>query len=147
MARILAIDYGRKRTGLAVTDILQITPGALDTVRTCDLLDYLKGYIERESVELFLVGEARRMDNTESESMAYIRPFVKQLEALFPSIPVKMVDERFTSRLAERTIREAGVGKMRRQTDKGLVDKLSAVILLQSYLDSRDTLMGLPPLP
>lgn len=138
--RILAIDYGRKRTGLAVTDILQITPGGLGTVPSHTLLDYLKDYTAREQVALIIVGYPRQMNNEVSESMTYIRPFLKQLTELLPSVPVELVDERFTSVLAQRTIREAGIGKLRRQQGKALIDEVSAVILLQSYLASRDGL-------
>lgn len=140
MGRILAIDYGKKRTGLAVTDILQITPGGLATVPTHTLLNYLKEYTSREEVSLFVIGYPRRMNYEESESMTYIRPFVNKLSEIFPDIPIKMIDERFTSTLAQRAIREAGIGKLRRQKDKGLVDEVSAVIILQSYLEFRDGL-------
>lgn len=137
MARLLAIDYGRKRCGLAVTDILQITPGGLATIRTHELLAYLQTYTSQESVERFIVGYPRQMNGEESQSMEYIRPFVKQLEQLFPSIPITLVDERFTSTLAQRTIREAGIGKQKRQENKGLVDEVSAVIILQTYMESQ----------
>lgn len=136
MARLLAIDYGRKRCGLAVTDILQITPGGLGTVRTHELIPYLQEYLTKEPVERFVIGYPRQMNGKESQSMEYIRPFVAQLEKLFPTIPITMVDERFTSTLAQRTIREAGIGKQRRQEDKGLVDEVSAVIILQTYMSS-----------
>lgn len=134
MARILAIDYGRKRCGLAVTDILQITPGGLTTVRTHDLLAFLTDYLSREDVERIIVGYPRQMSGAESQSMEYIRPFLKKLEQTFPSVPVTLVDERFTSTLAQRTIIEAGIGKQRRREDKGLVDEVSAVIILQTYM-------------
>lgn len=134
MPRILAIDYGRKRCGLAVTDPLQISPGGLATVRTHELLNFLTDYLSREVVERILVGYPRQMNGEESESMQYIRPFVRKLEATFPSVAITFVDERFTSVLAQRTIREAGIGKRRREQDKGLVDELSAVIMLQTYL-------------
>lgn len=136
MARILAIDYGRKRCGLAVTDILQITPGGLGTVRTHELITYLKEYIAREAVERILVGYPRQMNGEDSQSMEYIKPFLAQLAKTFPDIPVEMVDERFTSTLAQRTIREAGIGKMKRQENKGLVDEVSAVIILQTYMST-----------
>ncbi|MGP1499743.1 MAG: Holliday junction resolvase RuvX, partial [Porphyromonas sp.] len=129
MARLLAIDYGRKRCGLAVTDILQITPGGLATVRTHELIDYLKNYIAKEPVERFIIGLPMNLNGKESESMTYLRPFLKQLEKAIPNIPVTMVDERFTSTLAQRTIIEAGIGKQRRREDKGLVDEVSAVII------------------
>ena len=136
MARLLAIDYGRKRCGLAVTDILQITPGGLATVRTHELIDYLKNYIAKEPVERFIIGLPMNLNGKESESMTYLRPFLKQLEKAIPSIPVTMVDERFTSTLAQRTIIEAGIGKQRRREDKGLVDEVSAVIILQTYMST-----------
>lgn len=136
MARLLAIDYGRKRCGLAVTDILQITPGGLATVRTHELIDYLKNYIAKESVERFIIGLPMNLNGKESESMTYLRPFLKQLEKAIPNIPVTMVDERFTSTLAQRTIIEAGIGKQRRREDKGLVDEVSAVIILQTYMST-----------
>jgi RNAse H domain protein, YqgF family len=136
MARLLAIDYGRKRCGLAVTDILQITPGGLATVRTHELIDYLKNYITKEPVERFIIGLPMNLNGKESESMTYLRPFLKQLEKAIPNIPVTMVDERFTSTLAQRTIIEAGIGKQRRREDKGLVDEVSAVIILQTYMST-----------
>lgn len=136
MARLLAIDYGRKRCGLAVTDILQITPGGLTTVRTHELIDYLKNYIAKEPVERFIIGLPMNLNGKESESMTYLRPFLKQLEKAIPNIPVTMVDERFTSTLAQRTIIEAGIGKQRRREDKGLVDEVSAVIILQTYMSA-----------
>lgn len=134
MGRLLAIDYGRKRCGLAVTDILQITPGGLATIRTHELLDYLKVYLAKESVERFVVGLPMNLNGQESESMTYLRPFLKQLEKTFPSIPITMVDERFTSTLAQRTIIEAGIGKQKRRENKGLIDEVSAVIILQTYM-------------
>ncbi len=134
MGRLLAIDYGRKRCGIAVTDVLQITPGGLGTVRTHELMPFLMDYVQREPVERILIGLPRQMNGEDSESMVYIRPFVAQLTKRLPDIPVEYVDERFTSRLAERTIREAGIGKQRRQQDKGLVDEVSAVIILQTYM-------------
>ena len=136
MARLLAIDYGRKRCGLAVTDLLQITPGGLATVRTHELIDYLKNYIAKEPVERFIIGLPMNLNGKESESMTYLRPFLKQLEKAIPNIPVTMVDERFTSTLAQRTIIEAGIGKQRRREDKGLVDEVSAVIILQTYMST-----------
>ena len=136
MARLLAIDYGRKRCGLAVTDILQITPGGLATVRTHELIDYLKNYIAKEPVERFIIELPMNLNGKESESMTYLRPFLKQLEKAIPNIPVTMVDERFTSTLAQRTIIEAGIGKQRRREDKGLVDEVSAVIILQTYMST-----------
>ncbi len=141
MGRILAIDYGRKRCGLAVTDTLQIVPGGLCTVATHELLAFLKAYIAKEDVSQIIIGYPRQMNGKDSESMKYIRPFVKKLKETIPEIPLEMVDERFTSTLAQRSIREAGIGRERRKNDKGLVDELSAVIILQTYMEQSK---GLP---
>jgi len=135
MGRFLAIDYGTKRTGLAVTDTLKIIANGLTTVPTHTLLDFLKGYIEKEDVERIIVGLPKQMNNEYSENMKHIRPFVKKLTALYPSIPIELYDERFTSALAQRTIIEAGLKKKDRQ-NKALVDEVSAVIILQSYMES-----------
>ena len=140
MGRILAIDYGQKRCGVAVTDPLQITPGGLGTHPTHQLLAFVTDYVQRESVERIIIGYPRQMNNEESASMKYIRPFVEKLRKALPSVPVEYQDERFTSTLAQRAIREAGIGKKRREQDKGLVDEVSAVIILQSYLERRDGL-------
>lgn len=145
MARILAIDYGRKRCGVAVTDVLQITPGALGAVPTHELPSFLADYISREPVECIVIGLPRQMNSELSESMRYIKPFVARLQAQFPHITIEMEDERFTSVMAQRTIREAGIGRQRRQSDKGLVDAVSAVIILQSYME-RLRQSPLPPL-
>ncbi|MCX6306330.1 MAG: Holliday junction resolvase RuvX [Bacteroidetes bacterium] len=134
MGRIVAIDYGQKRTGLAVTDELQIIATGLTTVRSMDVLDFLKDYAGKNKVECFVVGEPKQMNYTDSESSVYIEPFVKALKAMFPEIPVERADERFTSLLATRTIREAGLKKKDRQ-DKALVDTVSATIMLQSYME------------
>ena len=134
MGRIIAIDYGQKRTGLAVTDELQIIATGLTTVRTHDLVDFLKEYLSKNSVDRFVVGEPKQMNNTASESAQYIEPFVRRLKSLFPAIPVERHDERFTSLMASRAIREAGLKKKDRQ-DKALVDTVSATILLQSYME------------
>lgn len=148
MARILAIDYGQKRTGIAVTDNLQITANGLTTVPTHELLDFLKRYVEKEQVERFVVGLPKRMNGEESDNMRRIRPFVRKLEQAIPHIPVTYVDERFTSVLAQRAIREAGLKKKARQ-NKELVDEVSAAIILQSYLDEQKMQGGggLPPMP
>lgn len=142
MGRILAIDYGQKRCGVAVTDPLQITPGGLGCIPTHQLLQFVTGYCAKEQVERIIIGHPRQMNNEESASMKYIRPFVGKLQKSLPTIPIEYQDERFTSRLAQRAIREAGIGKRRREQDKGLVDEVSAVIILQSYLESRDGLLG-----
>lgn len=136
MGRILAIDYGKRRTGLAVTDPLRITPGVLATLDTKELLPYLEAYIPREGVDLVVVGYARQMDGSDSDSMRYIKPFTGRLQALFPHLSIVLHDERFTSKLAQQAILASGVSKKRRQ-EKGLVDRVSAVIILQSYLDSQ----------
>jgi putative holliday junction resolvase len=130
MGRIVAIDYGQKRTGIAVTDELKIIATGLTTVRSMDVLTFLKDYARDNVVECFVVGEPKQMNYTASESSVFIEPFVKA----FPSIPVERADERFTSLLASRTIREAGLKKKDRQ-DKALVDTVSATIMLQSYME------------
>ena len=134
MPRILAIDYGQKRTGLAVTDELQIIASGLTTVNTKDLVIFLKEYVSKEPVELFIVGEPKQMDNTASESEVLILPFLKKLEQQFPNIPIKRVDERFTSKIAFQAMIDGGVKKKDRQ-NKALVDKVSATIILQTYLE------------
>lgn len=136
MGRILAIDYGKKRTGLAVTDELQIIAGGLTTVDTVSLIDYITSYTAKENVERIIVGLPKKMNNEYSENMVRIEPFVNRLRKLLPAIPIEYYDERFTSQLAQRTIIEAGIKKKARQ-NKALVDEVSAVIILQSYLDSR----------
>lgn len=136
MGRIIAIDYGRKRTGLAVTDSLKLIAGGLATVPSHELLKYLEDYTKKEAVECIVVGLPKQMNNEPSESMKYIEPFVRQLLKKFPEIPVEYVDERFTSVLAHQAMREGGLKKKDRQ-NKALVDEISAVIILQSYLESK----------
>lgn len=133
MAKILALDYGLKRTGIAVTDDLQIIASGLTTVETHEIFTFLKKYTSTEQVELFLVGEPKQMDNTASESEQHIAPFLKKLAVHFPHIPVKRVDERFTSKMAMQTMIDSGLTKKQRQ-NKALVDEISATIILQSYL-------------
>jgi len=135
MGRFLAIDYGTKRTGLAASDTLKIIANGLTTVPTHTLLDYLKKYLEKEDVERIIVGLPKQMNNEYSDNMKHIRPFVKKLQLLYPDIPVELYDERFTSALAQKTIIEAGLKKKDRQ-NKALVDEVSAVIILQSYMES-----------
>jgi putative Holliday junction resolvase len=135
MGRILAIDYGQKRVGLAVTDSLQITANGLDTVPVHEIFDYLRKYLAKETVEKFVIGYPLQMNGKESESMQYIRPFVAGLKKQFPSIDLIYADERFTSVLAHKTMQEAGLKKKDRQ-NKPLVDKIAAVIILQSYLEN-----------
>lgn len=135
MARILAIDYGKRRTGLAVTDELQLIAGGLATVDTKVLLEYIFDYIKREPVETIVVGLPKQMNNEPSENMIRIKPFVNRLRKLI-DIPVEYYDERFTSVLAHMAILQSGKGKMARR-DKALVDEISATIILQSYMESR----------
>jgi len=134
MGRILAIDYGKKRTGLAVTDPLRITAGVLETVGTEGLLDYLQTYTKKECVDEIIVGLPKRMNNQESESMTHIRPFVEKLQQIFPNIPIKMYDERFTSVLAHKAMIDVGMKKKQRQ-NKAVVDKIAACIILEGYLE------------
>lgn len=136
MGRIVAIDYGLKRTGLAVTDDLQIIASGLTTVATSELMSFLKDYIQQETVELFLVGEPKQMDNSPSESEKHIAPFIKKLEKAFPKIEIKRVDERFTSKMAFQTMIDSGLKKQQRK-NKALVDEISATLILQSYLYSK----------
>ena len=136
MSRILAIDYGRKRTGVAVSDAMQIIANGLTTVPTHELLDFITGYVQKEPVERILVGLPKQMNNEASESMKYIDPCVRSLKKRLPEIPVEFVDERFTSVLAHRTMLEAGLKKKDRQ-NKALVDEISATIILQTYLESK----------
>nr|WP_321237396.1 Holliday junction resolvase RuvX [uncultured Psychroserpens sp.] len=133
MARILALDYGTKRTGIAVTDELQIIASGLTTVATNELMSFLKHYISKEKVELFVVGEPKQMNYEASESEDSIAKFLKTLTKEFPAIPVKRIDERFTSKMAFQTMIDSGLKKKQRQ-DKALVDEISATIILQSYL-------------
>lgn len=135
MARILAIDYGKKRTGLAVSDELQIIAGGLATVETKNLEKYILDYLSHEKVELIIVGLPKQMNNELSENMVRIEPFVNRLRKIV-NIPVEYYDERFTSVLAHQTILQSGIGKIARR-NKELVDEISAVIILQSYMESR----------
>ena len=136
MARILAVDYGKKRTGLAVTDVLQIIANGLTTVPTHTLMDFILDYVGREPVELIVVGLPKQMNNEPSENMIRIEPFVNRLRKVLPNIPVEYVDERFTSVLAHQAMLDGGLKKKDRQR-KELVDEISATIILQSYMDSR----------
>jgi len=136
MGRIIAIDYGQKRVGVAVTDIGQLIAGPLDTIHSKDILAFLKDYIAHEDVECIVVGEPRQMNNEPSESALFVEPFVKSLRKAFPDILVERIDERFTSKMASHAILISGARKKDRR-DKALVDKVSAVIMLQSYLEMR----------
>lgn len=136
MSRILAIDYGKKRTGIAVTDLLQIIANGLTTVPTTELMDFILNYVVKEPVERIVVGYPKQMNNEDSENMKRITPFVNQLRKKLPHIPVELVDERFTSVLAHQAMLDGGLKKKARQ-NKALVDEISATIILQSYLESR----------
>ena len=136
MSRILAIDYGRKRTGIAVTDPMRIIANGLTTVSTHGLMDFLLDYVKRERVERIIVGHPKQMNNEDSENMKYIVPFLNRLKKVLPDIPVEMVDERFTSVLAHQAMLAGGLKKKDRQ-NKALVDEISATIILQSYLESK----------
>ncbi|WP_296312555.1 Holliday junction resolvase RuvX [Winogradskyella sp. UBA3174] len=135
MGRILAIDFGTKRTGLAVTDEMQIIASGLTTVDTKGLIEFLKKYISNENVDKFVVGLPKQMDNTASESEVFIQKFLVQLEKAIPQIPVVRVDERFTSKMAFQTMIDSGLKKKQRK-NKALIDEISATLILQSYLAS-----------
>jgi len=136
LGRILAIDYGRKRVGLAVSDPMQIIASNLTTVSAHDIFTFIKEYTDKEKVDTFVVGYAKQMNGQDSESMVYIKPFVKQLQSKYPTIPVEMVDERFTSQMAFQTMIDGGLKKKARQ-NKALIDSISATIILQSYMERR----------
>ncbi|MDB0612491.1 Holliday junction resolvase RuvX [Tenacibaculum maritimum] len=136
MGRILAIDFGKKRTGIAITDDLQIIASGLTTVNTNELIPFLKRYVQKETVELFLIGKPKQMDNTDSESEVLILPFIEQLSKEFPNLPIERVDERFTSKMAFQTMIDSGLSKKQRR-NKALIDEISATIILQSYLYSK----------
>lgn len=135
MGRILALDYGKKRTGVAVSDPLQIIANALETVPTAQLMPYLEQYLARESVDTIVVGKPTQMDGSPSESFALIEPFVERLRRKFPAVEVVYWDERFTSVLAHRAMIDGGVKKMARR-DKAMVDRISATIILQGYMEN-----------
>jgi putative Holliday junction resolvase len=134
MGRLLAIDYGQKRVGLAVTDSEKIIATALETVAEKEVLEYLKKYIETESVEIFVLGMPKRLDNTPSSNAAAVVKFQKKLETIFPDIPIALEDERFTSSLALDAMISGGMSKKDRRV-KGNVDKISAVLILQTYME------------
>ena len=134
LGRILALDYGTVRTGIAVTDELHLIASGLCTVETSGLLKFLKEYSEEETVDKFVIGEPKQMDNTASESEAHIKKFISKLKELLPEIPIERQDERFTSKLAQRSLIESGVSKKRRR-DKSLIDEVSATLILQAHLD------------
>lgn len=134
MARIIALDYGKQRTGIAVTDELQLIASGLTTVNTKELLQFLKDYAAQEKIARIVVGEPKQLDNSPSESEEAIQVFLKRLKESFPLIPVDRQDERFTSKLAVQTMVKSGLKKKKRQ-NKGLIDEISATLILQSYLN------------
>ena len=135
MGRLLAIDYGKKRTGIAVSDPLQIIANGLTTVETSTLFDFLKDYFERENVEKVIIGLPKQMNNQASENMPRIQQFVEKLKKLYPAMDIQYYDERFTSKMAQQAMIAGGVKKKQRQ-NKALVDEISATIILQSYMES-----------
>lgn len=135
MARILAIDYGRKRTGIAVSDPLQIIANSLGTVSTHELLDFLVNYFAKEQVSTIVVGYPKQMNNLPSEAVNYINPFIRKLRKIWPDKELVLMDERFTSKMAVQAMIDGGIKKSKRR-DKALVDAVSATIILQSYMDS-----------
>jgi len=138
MGRLLAIDFGTKRIGLAETDPMQIIASALDVVDNKKIFEYLDAYFKREQVDEIIVGEPKQMDDTPSQSEQYIKPFIEELGKKYPNIPVKRFDERYTSKMAFQTMIDSGIGKKARR-NKGLIDKISATIILQSYMESRES--------
>ncbi len=141
LGRIVAIDYGRKRTGIAVTDPLQIIAGRLTTIPSGDVMSFLISFADREPVDSFVVGYPRQMNNSPSESVIFIDPFVDKLRKTFPDKPVFLMDERYTSKMAVQALVMGGVKKKDRQ-NKALIDAISATIILQSYLEYREKASG-----
>ncbi|MCO4822279.1 MAG: Holliday junction resolvase RuvX [Flavobacteriaceae bacterium] len=136
MGRILALDYGEKRTGVAITDELQIIASGLTTVETKEIFKFLHQYLKTENVALFVIGEPKQMDNQVSESEALIQPFLIKLQKQFPKVPIQRVDERFTSKMAFQTMIDSGLNKKQRR-NKALIDEISATIILQTYLQNK----------
>ena len=137
MGRILSIDYGKKRTGLAVTDPLKLIANGLATVETSGLFDFLKGYVSREGVEEIVIGRPTQPNGQPSENLARVEQFVNRWKKAVPTVPITFYDERFTSVIAHQAMIAGGVGKKRRREDKGLVDEISATIILQDYMKSK----------
>ncbi len=133
MPRILAIDYGLKRTGLAVTDPLQIISSALTTVETPQLFNFLKDYFKKEEVERIIIGDPRNLDDSDTHATPHVKKVIERLKKEFPSIPVETVDERYTSKMASRAMIDMGMKKMQRR-DKGMVDQIAAAIMLQEFM-------------
>jgi putative Holliday junction resolvase len=137
LSRIIALDIGKKRTGIAVTDPLKIIANGLTTVPTNSVFDFVAKYLITEKVELLVIGMPMKLNNEPSEAVKYVEPIVNRLKKLYPTIPIKLVDERFTSKIAHQTMIDGGVKKMERR-NKAMVDTISATIILQSYLESVD---------
>lgn len=142
MGRILAIDYGRKRAGIAVTDPLQLIANGLETVAADRLLDFLRSYFDKEQVDTVVVGYPVKLNNEPSEAVRYVNEFLKKLKKVFPDKEVFLMDERFTSKMASQAMIDGGLGKKQRQ-NKALVDKISATIILQSYMQMKDNFSNL----
>ena len=136
MGRIIAIDYGRKRTGLAASDKMQVIANGLCTVPSGEVVEFLKNYISHEDVELFVVGQPKQMNNEPSENMQYVKAFVNRMHKVIPEIPIEYFDERFTSVMAHKAMIDGGLKKKKRQ-DKALVDEISAVLILQGFLERK----------
>ena len=135
--RILSVDYGKKRTGLAVTDPLQLITNGLATVSTSEIFEYLVAYIQKEPVERIIIGKPMQPNGRPSENMARVEQFVDRWRKLHPDVPIEYYDERFTSVLAHRAILDSGIGKKARRENKGLADEISATIILQDWMNSR----------
>ena len=137
MSKAIGIDYGKKRVGIAISDSLQIIASALTTIDTPNIFTFLKDLLEKEEIDCFVVGEPKNLDGTPTDSTVITKEFVAKLSKKYPQIPIKRIDERFTSKIAKQSILDAGIKKMKRR-DKALVDKVSAAIILQSYLDANN---------
>jgi putative holliday junction resolvase len=141
VGRILAIDYGMKRVGIAVTDPLQMIATGLDTVPSTHIINFLSGYFMKEKVDMVVVGYPKQMNNTPSETVPMIDQFLKIFKKKFPGMNYYLIDERFTSKMALQAMIDGGLKKMKRQ-DKGMIDKVSATIILQSYLEMRNNIQN-----
>lgn len=139
MGRILAIDYGKKRVGIAVTDPAQLIANGLDTIRAQDTIDFLKKYFEKEEVELVVIGYPKQMNNMPSEAVRFVNDFIAKFEKSFPDREYRLLDERFTSKMAFQAMIDGGVKKKKRQ-DKSLIDKVSATLILQSWMEMRNNI-------
>ena len=137
MVKAIGIDYGKKRIGIAISDSLQIIASALTTIDTPNIFTFLKDLLEKEEIDCFVIGEPKNLDGTPTDSTVITKEFVAKLSKKYPHISIKRIDERFTSKIAKQSILDAGIKKMKRR-DKALVDKVSAAIILQSYLDANN---------